>query len=133
MNPVVVGGAIAAVLAGPPLYSLVQNGQMDGTNALVRGLLVAAVCTVGVTYIMKLMDGYQQEWDRKERRQTLLVAIAEAEEAAQRRAEAVAQAAAAVQAQAQAKRAGQAGASGPSPGSPPNSGPNAGANTRPLS
>jgi hypothetical protein len=91
MNPLVIGGAVAAVLAGPPLYSLVQSGQMDGSSALFRGLLVAALCALGAGYVLKLIDGYEQEWAKKNERADLLMAIEEAELAAKRHADAVAQ------------------------------------------
>ena len=92
MNPLVIGGAVAAVLAGPPLYSLVQSGQMDGSSALFRGLLVAGLCAVGAAYVLKLVAGYDEEWAKKNERADLLMAIEEAEIAAKRHADAVAQA-----------------------------------------
>ncbi len=91
MNPLLVGGAVAVVLAGPPLYSLVEQGQMDGSSALLRGLLVAIVCATGVTYVMKLVTGYQKEADRNDQHDALIRAIEEAEAAAKRHAEAEAQ------------------------------------------
>ena len=36
MNPVGVGIALAAVLAGPRLYGMVQAGELDSTGALQR-------------------------------------------------------------------------------------------------
>jgi hypothetical protein len=91
MNPLVIGGAVAAVLAGPPLYSLVQSGQMDGSSALFRGLLVAGVCALGVGYVLKLIAVYDKEWAKKNERTNLLNAIEEAELAAKRHADAVTQ------------------------------------------
>ena len=61
MSPLTVGAAVAAVMAGPPLYSLVENGQLDSTTALVRGLIVAAVCTMGASYIQGLMAEYEHD------------------------------------------------------------------------
>jgi hypothetical protein len=91
MNPLVLGAGVAAVLAGPPLYALVQTGQMDGTNALLRGLLVAGVCALGIGYVLKIVAGYDEEWAKKNQRLDLLKAIEEAELAAKRHAEATAQ------------------------------------------
>jgi hypothetical protein len=93
MNPLVLGSAVAAILVGPPLYSLVQNGQMDGTSAVFRALLVAAVCAAGVGYVLKLVRGYEEESESKQKRENLLQAIAEAEAAAKRHADAVTEAA----------------------------------------
>jgi hypothetical protein len=74
MNPMVVGGGVAAVLAGPPLYGLVQAGQMDGSTALLRGLLVAVACAVGTTYVMRIVTSYEQDWERKSRIEALIAA-----------------------------------------------------------
>jgi predicted lipid-binding transport protein (Tim44 family) len=93
MNSLLIGGALAAVFAGPRLYSMVQSGQLDGTTALLRGLLVAAVCAVGVTYLQRLVAGYDREWERTSTRENLLTAIAEAEAAKKRQEEAAAVAA----------------------------------------
>ncbi len=90
MNPVAVGSAIAALLAGPPLYGLVQTGQMDGTTALLRGLLVAAICSVAVGYVMQLISGYDKDYEKQHRHDQLLDAIAQAEAAQKRHAEALA-------------------------------------------
>jgi hypothetical protein len=65
MSPLTVGAAVAAVLAGPSLYTLAHTGQLDSTSALARGLLVAAACTVGAAYIQDMIAGYQTEIDRK--------------------------------------------------------------------
>jgi hypothetical protein len=78
MNPMLVGGGVAVVLAGPPLYGLVQAGQMDGSTAILRGLLVAVVCAIGAGYVIRLIAGYEAEWVRRTRIEALLDA-AEAE------------------------------------------------------
>jgi hypothetical protein len=86
MNPLVVGGVIAALLAGPPLYSLVQHGQLDGTTAFERWLLVTAVCAVGAGYILKIIKGYEEDWrhkDEEEARQAANEARAEAQRKAE--------------------------------------------------
>jgi hypothetical protein len=93
MNPFLIGGAMAAILAGPRLYSMVQSGELDGTSALVRGVLVAAICSIGVMYVLRLVDGYDKEWERKTNRANLMAAIAEAEAAKKRQDEAAALAA----------------------------------------
>jgi predicted cobalt transporter CbtA len=93
MSPLVVGGGVAAILAGPPLYSLVQSGQMDGTSALLRGLLVAAVCVIAVAYLLQLIDDYDRAYEKQSKQDRLLEAIAQAEEAHKRHEEALAKAA----------------------------------------
>ena len=93
MNSLVVGGAVATVMAGPPLYGMVQNGQLDSTSAIGRGLLVAGVCAAGASFVMNLVRQYEREGARNEKREALLTAVAEAEEAAKRQAEAHARAA----------------------------------------
>ena len=95
MNPLVVGGAVAAVMAGPPLYAMVETGELDSTSAIGRGLLVAALCTAGASYVLNLLRQYEREGVRKAKHEALQIAIAEADEAAKRQADAAAAAAAA--------------------------------------
>jgi hypothetical protein len=87
MNPLVVGGGIAAVVAGPPLYALVQGGQLDGTSAFERWLIVAVLCVVGVSWVQKIMTGYEKEWRQKDREEAQKAAD-EAMAEAQRQADA---------------------------------------------
>ena len=94
MNALVIGGGVALVMAGPPLYGMVQNGQLDGTTAIGRGLLVAGVCAAGASYVLRLIRGYAKEEQLNTKREALLTALAEAEEAAKRQADATAKAAA---------------------------------------
>jgi hypothetical protein len=89
MSPLTVGAAVAAVLAGPPLYMLVNNGELDGTSAMGRGLLVAAACVVGAAYIQDVITGYEDEIDRKQAEH--IQKLAEAERQAQAAAQAQAQ------------------------------------------
>ncbi|GAB6899905.1 hypothetical protein [Kineosporia succinea] len=79
MNPLVIGCAVAAVLAGPPLYAQYASGGLDGFTALVRWLVVAVLCSVGAALILGLVKRYEQEWEEKDE--------AEAREAAQTAAE----------------------------------------------
>jgi hypothetical protein len=92
MNPLVVGAVIAAVLAGPPLYSLVQHGQLDGTTAFERWLIVAMACVVGAMYVMKIVKGYEDDWRRQEEEEAREAAN-EAQAEAKRQAETAQQAA----------------------------------------
>ena len=95
MNALVIGGGVAAVMAGPPLYGLVQSGQLDSTTAIGRGLVVAGVCAAGASYVLRLIRNYEKEEQANAKHEALLVALAEAEEAAKRHTEAKAKAAAA--------------------------------------
>ncbi len=97
MNALLIGAAVAAVMAGPPLYGMVATGELDGTTALGRGLLVAGVCAGGASYVLKLVRDYAEEGEREDKRLALLAAVAEAEEAAKRHADAEAAAAAAAE------------------------------------
>jgi len=65
MRPLVIGVSAAVLLAGPPLYGLVQTGGLTGSTALFRGLVVAAVCTVLASFWNSLLSGYEK--DAKER------------------------------------------------------------------
>jgi hypothetical protein len=77
-------------MAGPSLYSLVQNGELDSSTAIGRGLVVAGVCAAGAAYVLSLVRNYEREGERKEKHEKLMAALAEAEEAAKRRAAAMA-------------------------------------------
>lgn len=87
MNPLAVGLVVAALLAGPRLYGMVQSGQMDGTTAIVRGIFVAVVTALGAAYLFSLIDRYTRETIRRSRREALLRAIGETEAEQRRRAE----------------------------------------------
>lgn len=78
MSPLTVGAGVAAVMAGPPLYALVANGQLDSTSAIARGLLVAAVCAVAASYLQGMIRQFDLEADRKHQARMRLLAEAEA-------------------------------------------------------
>lgn len=75
MGALRIGLALAAVLAGPPLYALVRTGELDSAGALIRGLIVALVCTAGVSYILKLAGGYAEDVHRRQMIAELTAAI----------------------------------------------------------
>ncbi|MFN8080972.1 MAG: hypothetical protein U0Q19_15565 [Kineosporiaceae bacterium] len=77
MNPTTAGVGLATVIAGPTLYGMVQQGQLDSTAALERGAVVAVACVLGLRWIKKIADGYAVEQERARRR-----AAAEARQAA---------------------------------------------------
>jgi hypothetical protein len=62
LSPLEIGLAGAAVLAGPPLYALVSEGGLTQGQALERGALVAAACTIGAMYIRRIIEDYEHEW-----------------------------------------------------------------------
>jgi hypothetical protein len=55
------GLLLAALVAGPPLWGLVQAGQLESGTALTRALLVAAACAVGVALVGRIARGYQAQ------------------------------------------------------------------------
>jgi hypothetical protein len=68
VNTVTVGTAIAATVAGWPLYELVTAGTMDATTALVRGGVVAGGCAIGVGFVVRLALGYEAQAEAQRRR-----------------------------------------------------------------
>lgn len=75
LDPFPSGVLLAAVIAGPPLWSLYQDGNIDLTTALLHGGLVAAGCGVGVAGINRLIADYRVQVDREQRIQQMLDAL----------------------------------------------------------
>ncbi|MFI7585891.1 hypothetical protein ACIB24_02305 [Spongisporangium articulatum] len=75
MNPMGIGILVAAVLAGPRLYGMVESGELTGTGALLRGGAVAIACIAGVSFIMSLAKGYAEERRRHHAIEALTAAI----------------------------------------------------------
>ena len=65
------GVLLAAVVAGPTLYGLVQDGALDGDAALLRLALVAAACVIGAGAVGSLVRHYEAD-ARRRRREALL-------------------------------------------------------------
>jgi hypothetical protein len=82
MSPLRVGALLAAVVAGPPLYGLVQNGGLDTDTGLLRYGLVALACAVGAGWIGSLVRGYEADASRR-RREALIEQAREALESHQ--------------------------------------------------
>jgi len=78
-----VGLVLAAVVAGPPLYGLVQDGGLDADSGLLRYALVAGVCALGAGWIGGLVRGYEAD-ARRRRREALIEEARQALEAQQR-------------------------------------------------
>jgi hypothetical protein len=71
MSSLRIGVLLAALVAGPPMYALVQDGGMDADTGLLRWSLVAAACVVGAGWIGSLVRGYEAE-AKQRRREALL-------------------------------------------------------------
>lgn len=71
MSPLRIGVVLAAVVAGPPLYGLVQDGGLDADSGLVRYALVAAACAIGAGWIASLVRSYEAD-ARRRRREALI-------------------------------------------------------------
>jgi hypothetical protein len=84
MTPLRVGAVLAAVVAGPPLYGLVQDGGLDADGGLLRYVLVAAACALGAGWIGGLVRGYEAD-ARRRRREALIEEARQALEAQQQR------------------------------------------------
>jgi hypothetical protein len=80
MSPLRMGALLAALVAGPPLYGLVQDGGLDADTGLLRYGLVAAACAVGAGWIGSLVRAYEADASRR-RREALVEQAREALEA----------------------------------------------------
>ena len=67
MSALRAGVVLAAVVAGPPLYGLVQDGGLDADSGLLRYALVAAACAVGAGWIGSLVRSYEADARRRRR------------------------------------------------------------------
>ncbi len=105
MSPTKAGIIAAAVFAGPSLYGLVQSGQLDASSALMRGLLIAAGCAFGISWLVSLVKGYEAEQDTHAKAVQRFLDEADATDLAA--------------AEAALRRSEQAEASGPTPPGPP--------------
>jgi hypothetical protein len=72
LDPPTVGLLIAAVVAGPPLYTLYQGGDIALSTVLVHGGLVAAGCAFGVSLVNRLIADYRAQADRERRIQEMM-------------------------------------------------------------
>ncbi len=88
MTPLRVGLLLAALVAGPSLWSLVHSGTLGQSDALLRGSVVAVLCVVGAGWLLQLVEEYAEQAAQRERVDQLLAAIeaAEAEKEEQDRA-----------------------------------------------
>jgi uncharacterized membrane protein YccC len=82
MRSLRMGALLAAVVAGPPLYGLVQDGGLDADTGLLRYGLVALGCAVGAGWIGSLVRAYEADASRR-RREALIEQAREALESLQ--------------------------------------------------
>lgn len=88
VHPVFTGTVVAGVVAGPPLWSLVQEGTLDSMAALERGAIVAVACVLGAMLIDNVITGYRTDAQLARGMAALERSLAEAEEARVRQEEA---------------------------------------------
>lgn len=55
------GVLVAALVAGPKLWSLVGAGDLDAGTALLRWTAVVAACTFGVAGLRRIVAGYEAQ------------------------------------------------------------------------
>jgi len=82
MSALRIGALLAAVVAGPPLYGLVQAGGIDADTGMLRYGLVALACAVGAGWIASLVRAYEADASNR-RREALIEQAREALEAQQ--------------------------------------------------
>ncbi len=79
-----VGVVLAALVAGPPLYDLVNDGGLDSDAGMLRFALVAVVCAVGAGAVASLVRRYEADARRRRREALVEQARAALEEAGPR-------------------------------------------------
>jgi hypothetical protein len=75
LDPVTSGFGLAAVIAGPSLWSLYSVGNIDLTTALLHGGLVALGCALGISGINQLIADYRVRTDRERRIRQMMDAL----------------------------------------------------------
>lgn len=75
LDPVTSGLVLAAVIAGPSLWSLYSVGNIDLTTALLHGGLVALGCALGISGINQLIADYRVRVDRERRIREMMDAL----------------------------------------------------------
>ena len=66
MSPLRIGIWAAVVVAGPPLWFAVSDGDMTGGGAVARAVVVALACAVGASFVLGLVSDYDTEARRAE-------------------------------------------------------------------
>jgi hypothetical protein len=71
VKPLRLGVLLAAVVAGPPLWAMVQSDELASGAAMERWAAVAAICSLAASGLAALVRGYEQQLD-KQRREKLV-------------------------------------------------------------
>lgn len=73
------GVLVAALFAGPELWSLVSAGDLDGGTAMLRWSAVAAACILGVAGLRRIVADYEAQTaaEQEAQEEALLRAAAE--------------------------------------------------------
>ena len=66
MSPLRIGIWAAVLVAGPPLWLAVSDGDMTGGGAVARVVIVALACAVGASFVLGLVADYDAEARRAE-------------------------------------------------------------------
>jgi hypothetical protein len=61
VSPLRIGIWSAVVVAGPPLWFAVSDGDMTGGGAVARAVIVALACAVGASFVLGLVSDYDAE------------------------------------------------------------------------
>jgi hypothetical protein len=88
MSPLRIGVWAAVVVAGPPLYLAVTDGDLTSGTAAARAVIVALACAVGASFVLGVIADYDVEVRRAEQKYLAKARLerlrAEAERAAAR-------------------------------------------------
>ena len=68
VKPLRLGLLAAALIAGPPLYGLVQDGSIDSVTALQKAGIVAMACAIAFSWLRGLIIDYQAQVEIDRRR-----------------------------------------------------------------
>ena len=68
VKPLRLGLLAAALIAGPPLYGLVQDGSIDSVTALQKAGIVAMACAIAFSWLRGLIIDYQAQVEIDKRR-----------------------------------------------------------------
>jgi hypothetical protein len=66
MSPLRVGLWVAVVVAGPPLYLAVTDGDLTSGAAVAKAVIVALACAVGASFVLGIVADYDVEARRAE-------------------------------------------------------------------
>jgi hypothetical protein len=61
MSPLRIGVWGAVLVAGPPLFLAVSDGDLSSGAAMARAVVVALACAVGASFVLGLISDYDRE------------------------------------------------------------------------